>query len=311
MNKRKAAVIGIILLALGTLVILPFTVSRSLPQAREREDSQPIAVIELTGAIQEGGGGFLDPGGISPRHVRRQLEQAAEDSSIEGVILRLESPGGSIAASQEIYAIIRDFEKPLVVSMADVAASGGYYISAPAQGIVAQAGTLTGSIGVISTTMNLEGLYEKVGIETETFTTGRHKDMLSRTMTFEERRIMQAISDEAYDQFVRDVAAGRQMEEKEVRSLATGQLYLGSQALELGLVDRLGGLDEAMAYLAEMNDFANPVRQDLPRPSPFFRMLDMGYRALVALEQAALGPELLLLQQLREGMGPDIRYQVR
>lgn len=310
MNKRKVIIISLVVISVLAVIALPFLGEGVPGRTPLRVGENRIVVISLNGSIQETQGGFLS-GGISPRLVRNQLQRAAVDSSIEGVVLRVESPGGSIAASQEIAAMVRDFKKPIVVSMADMAASGGYYISAPAQGIVAQPGTMTGSIGVISTLMNMDGLYEMLGIEVETFKSGEHKDMFSRNLTEAERLIMQEISDEAYNQFVADVAEGRGMSIAEVRELATGQIYLGSQALELGLVDRLGGIDEAIEYLAELNDLKNPVRYEFPQPSMFTQLFDYGYRVLSLFEKALGSPELIMLNMLREGMPPDIRYQVR
>lgn len=310
MNKRKVIIISLVVISVLAVIALPFLGEGVPGRTPLRVGENRIVVISLNGSIQETQGGFLY-GGISPRLVRNQLQRAAVDSSIEGVVLRVESPGGSIAASQEIAAMVRDFEKPIVVSMADMAASGGYYISAPAQGIVAQPGTMTGSIGVISTLINMDGLYEMLGIEVETFKSGEHKDMFSRNLTEAERLIMQEISDEAYNQFIADVAEGRGMSIAEVRELATGQIYLGSQALELGLVDRLGGIDEAIEYLAELNDLKNPVRYEFPQPSMFTQLFDYGYRVLSLFEKALGSPELIMLNMLREGMPPDIRYQVR
>ncbi|MGM0688040.1 MAG: signal peptide peptidase SppA [Bacillota bacterium] len=310
MNKRKAIIISLVVISVLAVIALPFLGEIFPGRGPSRFGEDRIVVIRLSGTIQEAQGGFLS-GGISPRLVHSQLQRAAVDSSIAGVILRVDSPGGSLAASQEIAAMVRDFKKPIVVSMADMAASGGYYISAPAQGIVAQPGTMTGSIGVISTLMNLDGLYEKLGIEVETFKTGEHKDMFSRNLTEAERLIIQEISDEAYNQFIADVAEGRGMSIAEVRKLATGQIYLGSQALELGLVDRLGGVDEAIEFLAELNDLKNPVRYEFPQPSMFTQLFDYGYRLMSVLEKAVLKPELLMFNMLREGIPPDIRYQVR
>ena len=311
MRKSKIIVICLIALAVLTVVIL-FVVSMvGLDRDVAREDENRIVVVNLTGMIQEGQVGGFMAGGISPRLVRDRLDRVAADPSIEGVVLRVQSQGGSIAASQEIAQMVRDFEKPIVVSMADMAASGGYYITAYAQGIVAQPGTMTGSIGVISTMMDLDGLYEMLGIEVETIKSGEHKDMFSRALTEEEREIMQEISDQAYEQFINDIVQGRGLSVKEVRELATGELYLGSQALELGLVDRLGGVEEAIDLLAELNEFENPVRHDMPQPSLFDQMFGLGYQAVSLLEKALLGPELIKLDMLREGFPPDIRYQVR
>ncbi len=310
MKKSKILVITLVLLSVLTVVVLVATRGFDPLRSPEIVGEDRVVVIKLTGAIQESAGGFF-AGGISPDLVYHQLKKAAGDRTIEGVVLRVESPGGAIAASQEIAAMIRDFEKPLVVSMGDMAASGGYYISVYAQGIVAQRGTLTGSIGVISTFMDMEDLYDMLGIKVETIKSGRHKDMFSRTLTEEERRIMQDISDVAYEQFIEDVALGRDMDRAAVRRLATGEIYLGSQALEHGLVDRLGGVEEAIEYLAELNDLQEPVRYEFPQPSPFTRMFDFGYRALHSLERAFVDTELILLEKITEGFPPDIRYQVR
>ena len=151
-----------------------------------------VVVIHLQGTIEEGSGGIGFGQNITPSYVDEQLQKAA--------VLRVNSPGGSVAASQQISSYIKAFSKPLIISMGDLAASGGYYISAPADGIVAEPGTLTGSIGVITQVTDMEGLYEKLGIKIEVIKSGRHKDMLSRELTPEEREIMQALSDEIYDQ---------------------------------------------------------------------------------------------------------------
>lgn len=150
-----------------------------------------------------------------------------------------------------------------------------------------------------------------LGIEVEVFSSGEHKDMFGRALTDKERRIMEEITAEAYDQFIREVAAGRDMSYGEVQRLASGQLYLGSQALELGLIDRLGGVDDAIEYLAELNNLDNPVRHELPQPSPLMRLFDFGYRVLALLENAFSGPEIIMFEMLREGITPEVRYQVR
>ena len=172
-----------------------------------------VVVLPLSGTIAGAGQQSLLTGaGISPGLVRSYLERAAADSSVEAVVLRIDSPGGSAAASQEIASDIRRFKettgKPVVVSMGDVAASGGYYISIYADKIVASPGTITGSIGVISSFIYIEGLLEKLGLEMEIVKAGEHKDMGTRRLTEEERRIMQEITDSIYQQFVEAVTEG-------------------------------------------------------------------------------------------------------
>lgn len=216
-----------------------------------------VALIPLNGTIVgTSQSGLLTSGGITPDLVRNYLNRAKADASVKAVVLRIESPGGSAAASQEIANEIRRFKektgKPVVVSMGDVAASGGYYISAYADKIVANPATLTGSIGVISELIYIEGLLKKLGLDMEIIKAGEHKDMGIRPLTDEERQIMQAITDDLYEQFVSAVAEGRKLPVAKVKALATGQLYTGDQALALGLIDKLGDLDTAIELAAEL-----------------------------------------------------------
>ena len=207
-----------------------------------------VVVIHLQGTIEDVGGSWDLSGVITPRRVARQLERAVKDNSIKAVVLRINSPGGSVAASQKITTLIRDCEKPVVVSMGDMAASGGYYISAPADGIVAHPGTMTGSIGVILSVMKTEGLYEKLGVQVETIKSGQHKDMFARKYTDEERRLLQKISDE-HDQYY--YRGGGRPGTGEGLCPETGHrpTHLGTQALELGLVDRqIGGIRRPLPW---------------------------------------------------------------
>jgi protease-4 len=185
-----------------------------------------------------------------------ELKKYGDDNSIKAVVLRVDSPGGGVAPSQEIFQEVKRVadEKPLVVSMGSVAASGGYYISAPASRIMANPGTLTGSIGVIMEIPNIEGLLDKVGVKTEVIKSGENKDIASafRQMSPKEREILQGVIDDVFQQFVDDVAQSRGMSVEDVRKLADGRVYTGRQALELGLVDELGGLEDAIDLSAEM-----------------------------------------------------------
>ncbi|MDI6814618.1 MAG: signal peptide peptidase SppA [Dehalococcoidales bacterium] len=254
-----------------------------------------VAVIPLTGTIQESGS-LLAPSGITPDQVRRLLERAERDGSIKAVVLRINSLGGAAAASQEISDMIKGFKKPIVVSMGDMAISGGYYISAHADMIVAQPGTLTGSIGVIWMHTNLDGLCEKLGIEMEAITSGEHKDMFIKRLTPERRDIIQRILDEAYDQFIRTVAEGRGLTHSEVRELATGEPYIGTQALALGLVDRLGGQKDAIDAATELAGIDKPIVVRLA-PSPFELFFAQGGSTLMELAIAKLlGEEIALLR---------------
>ena len=263
-------------------------------------------MIRLSGVIADSGQqGLLVSGGISPRLVREYLIMAERDSGVKAVVLRIDSPGGSAAASQEIASSIRRFKedtgKPVVISMGDMAASGGYYISAYADRIIANPSTLTGSIGVISQFIYIEGLLEKLGLELEIVKTGKHKDMGIWPLTDEQRQIMQDITDELYSQFVATVAEGRDLPVERVTELATGQLYTGTQALDLGLVDQLGGLDTAIDIAASLAGITVPEVEEYSTQASFLEKLLGGLST--PLELPFSGDELLFLRILEGWYG--------
>lgn len=290
----------IIVLTLVIALILAVSVSGCM------EGKGKIAVIPLSGTIagvnQQG---LLTTGGISPKLVRDYLKKAEGDGGVKAVVLRVDSPGGSAAASQEIASEIRRFKedtgKPVVVSMGDIAASGGYYISVYADRIVANPGTLTGSIGVISHFIYIEGLLEKLGLEMETIKAGEHKDMGIRPLTDRERQIIQDITYELYEQFVVAVAHGRSLPVADVKTLATGQPYTGAQALELRLVDELGGLDRAIELAAGLAGVTAPEVEEYGPSASFLE------RLLGGLPRPSLLPfstdELLFLRMLEGWQG--------
>ena len=254
--KKKAIIISVSVLALLTAVIVPITL---VP----RPVASKIAVIPLSGTITTGDSSLLSGSAITPELVREYLEKAEADRSVKAIVFRIDSPGGEIAPCQEILWEIERVgqARTIVISMGSTAASGGYYISAKADKIVALPTTMTGSIGVISQIMNIEGLLDKLGIEIETFKGGKYKDMYRglREMTPEEKEIMQGMINEYYEQFVEVVAEGRGLSEEEVRNLATGQMYTGTKAKELGLVDELGDLNTAINLTAEIAGIETPV----------------------------------------------------
>ncbi len=217
-----------------------------------------IAIINIEGAIIGGRGGF---GILGPESgaddIAKQIKHAGEDPSVEAIILRINSPGGSAAASQELHKEIgkaRENGKIVVASMSDVATSGGYYVACAADKIVANPGTITGSIGVIFSQLQYSELLEEYGIQANVIKSGKYKDIGSpfRNMTEEERQILQEMVDDIYIQFVRAVAEGRHMNESEVLELADGRILTGRQAKELGLVDELGNFQDAIDLAAEM-----------------------------------------------------------
>ncbi len=304
--RYKGLVVWLIVGLAVVSVALAFYSSQQ-EHARRLEEER-VVIIRLSGGISEGTSPLFAGGGITPEGVRRQLDTVREDPSIDAVVLRIDSSGGSVAASQEISAMISEFPLPVVVSMGDMAVSGGYYIAAASEGIVAQPGTMTGSIGVILQAMNLDGLYDKLGIEVEVITSGEHKDLMQRRLDEEDRRLLQDLSDEAYDQFVAHVAEGRDMSREEVLDVATGEIFFGSQAYALGLVDRLGGEPEAIELAGERAGLQNPVRYELPPPSPWQRLQWFGIDATHLLRAISQPDELHILNQLDRFLYPRIKY---
>ncbi|MEF2093666.1 signal peptide peptidase SppA [Bacillus sp. CFBP9009] len=217
--------------------------------------SNVIAVFDVEGTIQDTGeASLLSSATYNHRAFMDKLKMAEENDDIKGIILRVNSPGGGVVESAEIYEKILDIKKvkkPVYVSMGSMAASGGYYISAPADKIYASPETMTGSLGVIMQGYNYEKLAKKYGVEFQTIKSGPHKDIMSptREMTGEEREILQDMIDNSYDQFVKIIADGRGMTEKEVREIADGRIYDGRQAKENHLIDDFGHLDDVIAAM--------------------------------------------------------------
>ncbi len=233
-------------------------------------DRDHIQVLRLSGAIQDSGEGssFL-PERDSSGSVRRKLVKAASDKNIKGILLRINSPGGTVGMSQEIYEAVNDVRgkgKPVVISMGDVAASGGYYIAAAGDRIFANPGTLTGSIGVIMHMLNWQETEKKIGIQPFVLKSGAFKDIGSsdRAMTPEEKTLLQSIIMDSYDQFVTAVATGRKMDKEAVKKLADGRIYSGRQAKNVHLVDELGGYEDALAWLQGNCKEKFKLTEDLP-----------------------------------------------
>lgn len=217
-----------------------------------------IAVLNLEGVIQDlGDTGFVAPVGYNHKQFLRMIEEAGKDPLIDGIILQVNSPGGGVVESAEIHDKIIEvkekYDKPLYVSMGNMAASGGYYVSAPADKIVANAATLTGSIGVIMESINISELADNYGIDFNTIKSGEFKDIMSpsRPMTKQDKEILQTIIDEMYDEFVEVIANGRDMSIDRVKEIGDGRIYTGKQAQEIELVDELGNLEDTIAFMEE------------------------------------------------------------
>ncbi|MGE5175254.1 MAG: signal peptide peptidase SppA [Hyphomicrobiales bacterium] len=247
---RNRWVLGCALLVVGTLfaVSVAFFVVNMMIQGESPAFSpltSRVGLVEITGGIED------------PAPTVEQLDRMERDSSVRAVVVRLDSPGGGVAASQEIYEAIRklrDEGKPVVASMGGVAASGAYYVSCAADSIVADPGTLTGSIGVIMSFPNTEELFRKVGLKFEVIKTGKFKDVGSmwRPMTDDERALLHDVLSNVYDQFIDAIAEGRSMNREDILPYADGRIFSGDQALDYGFVDRLGDLDDAVRMAGSM-----------------------------------------------------------
>lgn len=246
-----------------------------------------IAVIPLEGAIQSSPNESIFGGSaITPDGVRKQLNRVKNDVMVKAIVLQVNSPGGDVGACEEIAYELDSIEVPIVVSMRSIAASGGYYISAKADKIVALQSTLTGSIGVISIMPNWTGLLDKVGVKMEVIKSGEYKDMHSgfSALTVEEREIMQKTNDRLYDQFIEVVSEGRSLDQSTVKTIATGQIYTGMEARALGLVDEIGGTQTAIDIAAKLANIQDPVIEYVRPESPsLFNMLLSGDFEQIAL----------------------------
>jgi len=222
-----------------------------------------ITLVRIRGLIQEGnesGWGTRPGASVTAKRIRA----LAERKEVKGMLLDINSPGGTVAAVQDIYEALLYFKskgKPVVALMRDTAASGGFYVAMPADKIVAQPGTITGSIGVIMQASNFEGLFDKIGIKFVPIKSGKHKDMGSsyRPMTEEEKMLLQEMIDDTYKQFFNAVKAGRpNMSEESLKEYADGRVFTGERAKTLGFIDELGGEEKAKDLLGELTGLKNP-----------------------------------------------------
>jgi len=262
-NTHKWIVIGIFA-AIVFIGMFTIAVIMGLNSADSRLPFKRLAVVRLEGEIADAS------------WYTGVLREHLTDRNVVGVLLRVDSPGGGVAPSQEIYnavAAYADAGKPLVVSMGSVAASGGYYVAAPALKIFASPGTLTGSIGVISLFPTYQELAKKVGVEFRVMKAGELKDMGSpfRAMNEKESAFWQTLLDDTHEQFITDVAIGRGLDVETVKPLADGRVLTGKQAYESKLVDTLGGYAEAMGYLRELCGIPESVKPLEKKPSTGWR----------------------------------------
>ena len=240
MSKKIIIIAILIFFAVAVLFAVSIKIAKSLIGGVDTSLSskEGVGMIEVKGMI------------LDSKETIRQLRHYLKQDGIKAVVLRVDSPGGIVAPSQEIFEEVRKFaaKKKIIVSMGSLAASGGYYISAPATMIYANPGTITASIGVILKLSNIEALMDKIGIKSYTLKTGKYKDSGSPLREFspEDRAMLQSVIDNTHEQFIRAVAEGRKLPIEEVRKIADGRILSGEQAKGLKLVDRLGTLQDAI-----------------------------------------------------------------
>ncbi|MDY6766503.1 MAG: signal peptide peptidase SppA [Candidatus Nanohaloarchaea archaeon] len=259
-----------VLLGLLVLAAVSFLVS---PQAEAfRTDVDPsrgtLAVVKLDGPIAYGNG--IQSEGVSPRTVS-DLTKKAESSGADAILYEINSGGGAVVASKEAARVIGDAGVPTVCRLKEVAASGAYWVASACDTVVADALTLTGSIGVSSTYLEVSGLLNKLGVEYVNLTSARFKDMGSRykNLTAEEREQFDDILEETHDAFVASIAENRNITVERVEAAATGELLLGQEAKELGLVDRLGGRQEAVAAAKNLTNTTKLSTETYAPPQKF------------------------------------------
>ncbi len=238
MKKRRVFIILGIIVALFFLMLILRSMDGGTPIG------QKVAVVDITGIITKSD------------ETIKLIHAYRDDSSIKAIVLRIDSPGGSVAPVQEIYSELEKIDKPIVASMGGTAASGGYYVACAADTIMANPGTLTGSIGVIMQFTRLKGLYDKIGLEHQVIKSGEFKDTGSpfRELTEKEQAVLQATVDDVYNQFVDTIFEARKslLSRSEILELADGRIFSGQQALDSKLLDQLGNLPEAIEVAGKL-----------------------------------------------------------
>jgi protease-4 len=282
--------IGAFFFVLFTLLVL-LTLAWIVSDADDETmgtSGQRVAIVELNEPI------------YSSEEVVRQLKKYRDNRAVKAIVLRVNSPGGAVAASQEIYEEVkktRDGGKPVVASMGDVAASGGFYVSCGASMIVANPGTLTGSIGVIFQYIQIEELMKKIGVDAPTYKSGRYKDVGSpfRRSTDDDRRFFEQLIADVYGQFVDVVVEERKLERAHVLRYADGRVFTGKQAFEYGFVDTLGTLENAIEIAAQLGGIEGKPRivKERKTRSLFERMWGEGVSDLAHVKKELFGQPIL------------------
>lgn len=270
MAKRQLIFgIGVTIFLIFVFFIVTYSII-TITKKRVPVFGDKVALVRIEGVI------------LDSKKAIEQLKRYKEDKSVKAIVIRVDSPGGGVVPSQEIYEEIKKIkekgEKKVVISMGAMAASGGYYISCPADKIVANPGSITGSIGVIMELANIEGLLEKIGVKSVVVKSGKHKDIGSvlRAMSAEEKEILQRVLDDVHNQFIEAVAKGRGIKEDVVRGIADGRIFTGKQAKELGLIDEIGNLEDTIKIAARISGIKGEPQVVTEERKPSFLELLLG-----------------------------------
>ena len=267
MERKRTVWTALALLGLLVVAVIGVSLLISMTLDSGWLGGEKVGVIRIEGVITDS------------RETIEELRRFRDNPSIKAVVLRIDSPGGGVVPSQEIHTEVlkarKDGRLKVVASMGNLAASGGYYIAAATDKIVANPGTLTGSIGVIMELANVQGLLEKVGVQSVVIKSGRYKDLASpfRAMSAEDRALLQNVLDDVHDQFIRAVATGRALKVEQVRDLADGRIFTGRQARTAKLVDELGDLQDSIKLAARLVGIEGEPRVVEPRKRFSFRDL--------------------------------------
>ena len=279
MKKHPILIAFLILIVIcAVFFLMVFALSRFGDQYTYVWGGDKIGVIEIEGTI------------FQAEPVIEKIIKFRKSEKIKAIILRVNSPGGAVAPSQEIYQEVKKTckEKTVVVSVESVAASGGYYIACAADEIIANPGTLVGSIGVILQIENIEELLKKIGLSRKVIKSGKYKDIgsMTRKMTAEEEAMLQEFSDDIYGQFIDAVVEGRNIKREEVLKLADGRIFSGAQAIKLGLIDKLGNLQDAISITGEMVGIKGEPRTIYPKkkkPSIFDFIFEESSKSIIRI----------------------------
>ena len=274
----------------------------TVPFENKSKSKDIIAILYAEGSITDGSG----TDGITSKRFVKELEKLKDNDKVKAVVFRVNSPGGSAYASEQIWKAVTDLKekKPVVVSMGDYAASGGYYISCNASKIIAQPNTLTGSIGIFGMFPNVEGLTKKVGLTFDNVKTNAHADFgdLTRPMRDDEKAILQNYIERGYDLFLTRCSDGRDIDKNSLDSIAQGRVWTGNQALKIGLVDELGGIDKAIEEAAKLANLEDYSLNSFPKKRDFFEsfLSDQKEELTTRAMKEYLGSDYQLFKTIKE-----------